>query len=501
MSDETPSLAQKLYFLHNPKSNLNALESYLKKRNFEVVLQSDPKQALVEIVQTSPEYTFIAWDHPNERVQQLPKVILQSILTNIIPFCFSNDKRSIRALQATNIAHKLYPPITGPSIQRLLMKLEKENMASLQEDSGSKKRKTATTSEPKQSNMIQVKSTFQGNDENINSLMQDLEDHQDRSQKIQNSMPLTSSEKSSPQIFNKQEKVQQLRKSQMKFFKSEEKTGHDAKGRKSAIAYMPQMASEGAPPLTATLKNQFNKSYDERLFGQLSELIETFNESEKRTDQDKHSINSLISQATSGYCLVVNSEKWSGYLVIASEAYLEFDSLQTLIQQWLQENLEDISTIEKNETSEEALLDTVSVQGFYIHFSAVQFDEFAQAQANYCKIIEQHSKKTVISFFSANPRFLNIELHEKHDMITLHLSEMPFGKNTGVDIYLYLVENDKFILYLKNQDSLSQEQFNRLSEKNVENIYSSLEFEQAILRLRCENVLNLMIEEFNKAMA
>lgn len=497
MSEETPSQAKKLYFLHSPKSNLNAIESYLKKRNLDVILQSDPKQALVEIVQTSPDYTFIAWDHPNERVQQFPKVILQSILTSIVPFCFGNDKFSVRALQAAKMPHKLFPPITGPAIQRILMKLEKENNPNPVDDPSQSKRKKLSSTDSHQSDMVQVKSSFQSSDTNMNSLVQDLEDQQSK----ENLNRSNSSNIKSMNPYDKQKMAQALRKSQMSFFKSDTQNGGGTNNQTSSFAYMPQHAFAKSSPLTAALKANLNKTYEEKFLNQLSELIETFNDSESPTQQDAQFVNADISQTTLGYCLVVNSPKWSGYLIIASESYLEFEVLQTLIQQWLEENLNaEASNVENAEPDTGNENESVSSQGFYISFAAVQFDEFAQVQANYCKIIEQGAKKTIVAFFSVNPLFLNVALHTKHDMITLELAEIPTEKSTGLDIYLYLPENDKFILYLKNSDPLLADQHQRLSQKNVEHLYTALEYEQIVLRLRCESVLNLMIEEFNKAM-
>ena len=82
-----------LFFIKSPGSNISAIELYLKKRGFQVFSESDLKTALIAAMKISPDYIFLAWDHTNERIHHLPKIILQSIdacrLLSLKPFPFT----------------------------------------------------------------------------------------------------------------------------------------------------------------------------------------------------------------------------------------------------------------------------------------------------------------------------------------------------------------------------------------------------------------------------
>jgi DNA-binding response OmpR family regulator len=125
------STEKTLFFIKSPTVNSTAIESFLKKRGFIVVSETDIRVAILEIMKTAPDYILISLDHPSERITHLPKLISQSVITTIIAYCSSNDKLQVRKLQASAQPLKLFPPLSGPAIQRLISRLEKEKEASI----------------------------------------------------------------------------------------------------------------------------------------------------------------------------------------------------------------------------------------------------------------------------------------------------------------------------------------------------------------------------------
>ncbi|MEQ1723867.1 MAG: hypothetical protein ABL930_11875, partial [Pseudobdellovibrio sp.] len=95
------------------------------KRNFEVHSESDIKEALVKVLELKPDYIFIAWDHPNPKVNQLPYIISQATTAPAVVYIMSNTKEASRRLNICKIEPKLYPPISGPAIERLILKFGK----------------------------------------------------------------------------------------------------------------------------------------------------------------------------------------------------------------------------------------------------------------------------------------------------------------------------------------------------------------------------------------
>lgn len=150
-----------LFFLKSPKHNLTAIENFLKKRDFNVVSISDYKEAVGKVIPLNPDYIFMAWDHPQEQVMNLPKLLKQSCTSRIIPYINSSDKHQHRKLQSSGFDIKLFPPLSGPGIQRMIAKIEQSAAAAEKANNEQdKKEKSGQNVSGKKSDMIQVRSTF-----------------------------------------------------------------------------------------------------------------------------------------------------------------------------------------------------------------------------------------------------------------------------------------------------------------------------------------------------
>ncbi len=157
MSDDTPVAPKTtLFFIKSPKHNLSAVETYLKKRNFKVVIESSLKDGLQRIITESPSYIFLAWDHPMDQIRTIHKLIYQTSVAPIIPYIMSTQRDQIIQLESSGFEHKLYPPLSGPAIQRVLAKNEKKNNEI--EHTFNQVKADFSKSKSQESQMIQVKS-------------------------------------------------------------------------------------------------------------------------------------------------------------------------------------------------------------------------------------------------------------------------------------------------------------------------------------------------------
>lgn len=151
MSEEVK--APTLLFVKNVAHQIEPVEKFLKKRGFNVIIEMDIKSGMDRILEINPEYIFLAWDHKNENVRMMPKTIYQSCAGQVVPFIISTQRDQIIQLESSGFENKLYPPLSGPAIMRVISKHEKKAQIFQQID---KKPSTAK----KESNMIQVKSFF-----------------------------------------------------------------------------------------------------------------------------------------------------------------------------------------------------------------------------------------------------------------------------------------------------------------------------------------------------
>jgi hypothetical protein len=451
MSESAPKT---LFFIKNPTANLSAIELFLKKRGFLVHSESDLKSALMEIMKLSPDYIFIAWDHPSDKIMNLPKLILQSMMTTMIAYCLSNDKNQIRKLQSSGQKHKLFPPLSGPAIQRLISKLDKEN-ALTSEDF---QKNSMSYKEQHQSNMIQVKSGQKNHE--LDQFMSNLSE---------------SSHKPTEIYIDKGQRAKELRNKQNLLKPS----------NVMYLAPVQDIVSSTEHKMSDVTKNKLDQKFDEQIKLPLEEMFETLLESVATEDFTKFK-NETLENTKYGFCITLEHKTWCGYLIVASEDALDPHSLEIVINQWLTDNLAEAT----DEHSE------ILTQGFELNLYGIAFEKFSEQFSDYTKTVLVHDKKTVVSFFNLPPHLMTIQLHELHDMIEILTAEVPISLPVPFDIHLYLPENKKFILYSKKDSLVANIQIDRLKEKKVDKLYSSMDFENRVQQFRAESRIQLLIEKF-----
>lgn len=456
MSDTVPKV---LFFIKSPTANIAHVELFLKKRGFTVYSESNLKIALLEIFNVNPDYIFIATDHPTDSISNLPKIITQSLISNIIYYCTSNDKNQTRKLQqSSGQKNKLFPPLSGPAIQRLISKNEKENST---ETSTLEKNKSTGTSSNNATEQ-QIKKTALRN--------KDLDNFIDN---------FVESERKPAEIYiDKGQRAKELRHNQSIL-------------NSSGVLYLSpvqDIVSSTQNKLSQSLKTKLNNSFTEQTEIQMAEMVETFSES-SATEEILRLKNKTLEAAKFGYCLIVEHLNWCGYLIVASEDIIEPASLDTILTTWLNENIRD--SINSN-TAESASTE-VFTTGFEVTLSDVSFEKFSEQFADYSKTIQINDHKTMISFFSQPPEAISLQIHDLHDMIQVLTEEIPVELPIPFDLHLYLPENKKFILYYKKDSSVANIQIDRLKEKKVSTLYTSLDYENAIRKFRAKARIQQMI--------
>lgn len=114
--------SQIILFINSPSHNLRPVEHFLQKRGFRVYFETEVKMASIKLVELKPNFIFLAWDHPNQKITELPEIIARTNQCFVIPYIMSYSKDDERRLQACNLNPKLFPPVSGPSIERLISK-------------------------------------------------------------------------------------------------------------------------------------------------------------------------------------------------------------------------------------------------------------------------------------------------------------------------------------------------------------------------------------------
>src|SRR5437868_13725870 len=128
-----------MLIIKSPSAALTTVEHFLRNRGWKLYSTSNLKEAMVQLLQNKPTYVLICVDHPNKKVRTLPRILNQAFPVAVIVFADSQNSASYKLLNEATSDYRVYPPATGPAIERCVNKFLKdrqtrENMKSANND-------------------------------------------------------------------------------------------------------------------------------------------------------------------------------------------------------------------------------------------------------------------------------------------------------------------------------------------------------------------------------
>lgn len=175
-------ISKKLLILSSQPSALKNVEIYLKNRQWELTIVNDLKQALHAVIQTQPRYIMLSLSTPNPKVKNLAAALMRMMPCCIIVFNEASTTQSIRALDQLNHPYTLYPMISGPAIERMIHKFEKDQSNKQELNSETQEIKgNSTQGDSQDSDIIRLGNKPQ---QNLDSLMRLLDQTNDTQETI-----------------------------------------------------------------------------------------------------------------------------------------------------------------------------------------------------------------------------------------------------------------------------------------------------------------------------
>ena len=187
-------------------------------------------------------------------------------------------------------------------------------------------------------------------------------------------------------------------------------------------------------------------------------------------------------------CLIVQSESWCGYLLIASQLTINNQDYQIILQEWLQNQFVNMSDIDENDLFEVNLELT----------DDLHIKSWAQEKADYLELVDVDDQEVLVSFFSIDPKSLVLDANDTFEMLGVPLNITSTDKKSSLSLFLHLPDNKKFILYTPAQQILSSQQKIKLAEKSVEKLYTPLDFQKELNIMKAEDYLNHSVKLIRK---
>jgi hypothetical protein len=125
--DQGAAKPKKLLYVIKAKEKSSAgFESFLLNRDWDVVTTTDLKEALSAVFSRPIHCLLITVEHPNAQCLKLPGIIAQTTKTPVILFSEGLTPGGVNILRGSDHPYILAPPVSGPAIERMVLRIEKE---------------------------------------------------------------------------------------------------------------------------------------------------------------------------------------------------------------------------------------------------------------------------------------------------------------------------------------------------------------------------------------
>jgi hypothetical protein len=198
-------------------------------------------------------------------------------------------------------------------------------------------------------------------------------------------------------------------------------------------------------------------------------------------------IQSHLEDNTHLACIVVESPKFSGYLVAALGKDKKIDDefvnlVRTRLMKFLIDNGEPI----ENEGNMQVKVKRVDFEGW-----ALEYAQFLRKSVH-------KGDEVAMAFFPFADAQTKVGASAKEEMVSIKTSEIEAGKPLEFNMYIYLPTNKKYILYTPQGSVFQDNQKERLIRQGVDNVHIQKEDIQNLSKFKAQNHLNSLIDQFEE---
>lgn len=524
MSDAAKERPKTMLIIKSNASALTTVETFLRNRGWKIYSTPNLKEALAQLVEGKPSYVLISVDHPNKKVQALPKLLHQAFPVATIAFAENQNAFSYKMLNESASEYRVYPPVTGPAIERCVNKYLKDQQTRESLQNANTEFKSGTTQDKKNDNLISIKggapSSFEshgGEDAASRLLHQFLS--KDSAHFSPGSPPAAATKNDSGLIFARPVDEEEDSSSGVAYMprsstnddlgsltarenqngfgqtytQNESLDPLDGSNPENSEKKGPDRAAREATPLWSPtdLNEDRTRFLKERL--ERSEANQTL--IAKGTQQALYNsvvnhdgvVREKIEVASNMACITVESSRFAGYLVavMGNNKNMEVDFISTIKQRlfkFLKDNGEPVS-------EEDAL---------GIKIKQVAFEPWALEYADFLRKSVHQGNEVAMAFFPRRPPKVILEESRHQDMAKLHISDLVGDRPVEFDLYMYLPNNNKYVLYTPKGGVFYNKQLERLKNQGVTHMHVQKDAVKSISKYKAQNYLNDLVDDYDQ---
>ncbi|MGE0633973.1 MAG: hypothetical protein AB7O96_16280 [Pseudobdellovibrionaceae bacterium] len=466
-----------ILILKSLTDNMIPAENFLRHRGWSVFSTSDLRQASQILVQKEPAYVFVSVDHPNPKAKILTKIIKDGFPIHIISFAENSYASSTQKLHHIETKYKLYAPISGPGLERMILGIRKEVEGDLDLP------KSSSLKQIQKSSLFPLPSKSR---DKSGLIIQDRAKRALGHFQFKTLAPLTPEGQDPLQVHPPEESASKL----LEIVKPDDEAGavlffeqaHNSNLDETEVP-LPETNIPLAknPPLFT--KKSIHREWEEA--EERYEFTETVDKGlQEGADQEPIRITQPLGEVSEVACFEIISAGLNGYLVIASATA---DFLSGQIVKRVADRLN--SFLRKRS---QGLSDSEQMR-FQIH--PVPFTPWAQSYSIMMQKSIHSGSEIVGAFFPRAENEFEFDIGPQN-MIEVSLQDIETSRPVNFDLYLFLEKNQKMIRYTPQGGTLMNSQKLRLIEKGVNHFYVDPHERFELRKYRAQAVLDHRIDNF-----
>lgn len=186
-------------------------------------------------------------------------------------------------------------------------------------------------------------------------------------------------------------------------------------------------------------------------------------------------------------CLIIESPKFSGYLVAALGKNRKIDEkFMNTIRERLTKFLKEAGEPIKDD------------EPMSLKIRAVDFEGWALECAEFLRKSVHEGEEIAMAFFPFAEATTTVESSAQADMGAVKLDELTADVQVDFNVYVYLPANNKYVLYTPRGSKFYASQKDRLHKMGVTHMHIKRTELQDVSRYRAQNYLNSKVNEYEE---
>lgn len=515
--------AYKIVILKCKAQSLTSVEQFLAHRDWQVYSAANLKAAISSIIKVKPDFVFIAIDHGNKKVKLLPRLLSQALKVPVIGFIESTTPQAMQALNELKLDYVLFPPLSGPSIERLIHRMKKDEQRQLEqaEKNASRGELLDDSTQIEEDDETPSVAVSKGAPKKAKGMYhftgekkKDLGNITEQGIKARQLLEQLLSEEAQTDTTSNEpvlvakdptKDITQEGLAEADPFAAEWKSKEEAAARGFDEEDSPAPRSNEPVDFIkkgfAKAENLVSKPREKKSKMKIEDHSQTPAPSESDSilvrgahealDQSIQKVEGLqeyeaLTSSSRVACIIVDSPRFSGYLVAAMGEDRDIDesfigSIKTRLVEFLRKHGEVIK-------DEEAGMD--------LKIEQVDFEAWSLDQAEFLRKSIHGANEVAMAFFPSPETQVRLEQSANENMLQMDIAELQDDIAVEFDMYIYMPTNNRYLLYTPQGRKLAGQQRGRLIDKGIQKIHLRKESEGQVKKYRAQIFLNEKIQAY-----